>query len=163
MSEILLTSNDADVGAALGELGPPTSAVMFLERVPPDWLDSGEVADGIRMAAYDSTTDWQCWERGRVFCDEWELRWEGQSAVYTGAPVTLTRFVQGPDLPGAPRLGSYYLWGVRDGNRFLELQIPRALTYPVTSGRRVKVRVAEWRDEDGELVTSRFMGLEGVD
>jgi hypothetical protein len=136
---------------------------MFLERVPSRWLDRAEIADGIRFATYDATTDWTHWERGRVFCQEWELRWEGQRAVYTGAAITLSSFVPGPALSQCTRReAGYYLWGQRDGNRFIELQVARVLTYPVTAGTRVKLHVAEWFDATGELVASRCIGLEAA-
>lgn len=161
VSEIILTCDHVTLPDTLQELTVPADAVMFLERLPSRWLDRSELADGIRFSAYDTAIDCTQWERGRVFCQAWEVRWEGQHAVYTGATITLSHFVPGPDLSQwARREAGYYLWGQRHGNRFIELQVARVLTYPVTAGTRVKLRVAEWFDTAGELVASRCMRLE---
>lgn len=161
MAEIVLTGNAADLPTAINQLTVPASVLMFLERAPSHRLSESEIADGIKLAAYDNTINLTQWERGRIFCQAWELRWEGERAVYTGANVALPSFVAGHDLSTyARRRASYYLWGTRDGQRFIELQIARELYYPIISGNRVKLVVAEWFDHSGEIVASRFAGLE---
>ena len=163
MAEIILNCANVALSTTLSELIVPVDALMFLERVPDCWLDRAEIADGIRMAAYDPATNWAQWERGRVFCQQWELRWEGQQAVYTGAQTALTNFANGPNLLHATRREiSYYLWGKRDGQRFIELQVARVFNYPVIGGTRVKLRAAEWFDDAGNLLASRFLKLEVV-
>lgn len=163
MSEIILTCANVSLPDAMNELTIPDGAVMFLERVPTRWLDNAEITDGLRLTAYEAGTDWKTWARGRVFCPEWELRWEGARAVYIGVTTTLPNFVAGPDLsPCTRRETRYYLWGQRDGSRFIELQVARVLIYPITTGTRVKLRVAEWFDTAGEMAASRCIGLEGA-
>lgn len=163
MNETILTSSEADLTATLGTLNPSEDAFMFLERVPTCWLDDAEVSLGIQLTTYDSATDWSQWERGRVFCHQWELRWERLRAVYTGLPTTLPGYNSPLELPDVLRREvSYYLWGERNGNRFIELQVARVLAYPVANGQRVKLHVAEWHDKSGEPIASRFTGLEGV-
>jgi hypothetical protein len=161
VAEIILTCPTVNLSAALQALAVPASAVMFLERVPSRWLEEDEVADGIRLAAYDGRTTWGVWERGRVFCDAWELRWEGVQASYTGPVATLPGFGPGPDLAGCKRRETvYYLWGSRDRDRFLELQVARVLTYPVQgAAARLQLRVAEWLGPSGELLAWRCVGL----
>ncbi|NLC58660.1 MAG: hypothetical protein GX774_17645 [Armatimonadetes bacterium] len=139
---------------------------MLLERVPETVLSDAEAAASVLCATYDPNTDWQAWARGRVFCSTWELRWEEGRASYLGAPTPLPGFEEGPSLDGCSRREhSYYLWGSRDRKdprRFTALQIPRVLSYPVDTGRQVKLHVAEWVDHDGLLVAWRCLRLEGV-
>lgn len=163
MAEIILTGNAADLPTAINQLTVPASVLMFLERAPSCRLSAVEVAEGIKLAVYDNTITLTQWERGRIFCQAWELRWEGKRAVYTGTNVALPGFVSGQDLSAcARRRANYYLWGTRDGQRFIELQIARELHYPTTTGNRVKLVVAEWFDHSGEIVASRFAGLEAA-
>jgi hypothetical protein len=161
MGEIILTCANVALPTSLAQLAIPADAVMFLERLPDRWMNREEIADGIRLDIYDAAINLTQWERGRVFCEQWELRWEGERAIYTGAPALLTNFVAGPDLSQSVRQEtSYYLWGKRQGQRFIELQVARILSYPVTAGNRVKLRVVEWFEDAGELIASRFIGLE---
>lgn len=161
MSEIILTSAHVNFNILQNELVIPVDAVMYLERVPSRWLAQAEIASGICITAFDPTTDWANWEKGRVFCRQWELRWEGQQAIYTGEASELSGFITGPDLSHNLRQEkSYYLWGKRDNDRFIELQVARVLSYPVVTGTRVTLHVIEWFNGTGELVASRFTGLE---
>ena len=163
MSESILTCRQASLDSTLKALAPPADAFMFLEIVPTARLDPADRARGIRLETYDSRVDWARWERGRVFCPEWELRWEGSQAVYIGPPVHLPHFEPGPDLSAfCPHDREYYLWDTRQGQRFLELQIARPLFYPVAMGDRVKIQVVEWLDDTGEVVAWRCARLRGA-
>jgi len=163
MSEIILTCADVALASTLGALKVPPDAVVFVERASSRWLDESEIADGIRMSSYDAGMPIESWESGRVFCTQWEVRWDRSHAVYTGESTDLAGFRSGPDISFCARVEkSCYLWGKRDGESFIELRIPRVLTYPVSEGSRVKLRVAEWFDSAGRLVASRCVRLEGV-
>lgn len=163
MVEIILTCPTVALAETLASLSVPSDAVLFMESLQSRWLDESEVADGIRLSTYDAGNKIGSAVRGRVFCDRWELRWEKSKAVYTGESRDLAGFTSGPDISSCTRVEqSCYLWGKRDGDRFIELRIPRVLTYPVASGERVKLRVAEWFDEAGRLVASRCVRVEGA-
>lgn len=163
MSEIILTCADVALPETLGALTVPSDAVAFLQRSPSRWLDESELADGILLSRYNAGTSIESWESGRVFCHQWEVRWDNSHAIYTGESADLAGFESGPDLSSCARVEkSCYLWGKRDGERFIELRIPRVLTYPVAEGARVKLRVAEWFDSAGRLVASRCVRLEGA-
>ena len=163
MGEIILICTDVVFAETLTALGVASDAIVFAERSPARWLNESELADGIRLSAYEVGMRPEAWESGRIFCDRWELRWEHSRAVYTGETAGLAGFSPGPDISACKRVeNSFYLWGKRDGKRFIELRIPRVLTYPVDGGARVKLRVAEWFDAAGRLVASRCLKLEGA-
>lgn len=163
MAEIVLTGSAVDLPTVIIQLNVPASALMLLERAPTQRLNAAEIADGIKLVAYDDTINLTQWERGRIFCPTWELRWEGGQAVYTGVNVVLPGFAAGQNLLGcARRRASYYLWGTRDNQRFIELQIARELHYPITTGHRLKLVAAEWFDRAGQMTASRFVGLEAA-
>lgn len=163
MSEVVLSGTEA-LADTLAALPVPVNALMFLEHIPSVYLEDAESQKGIMLTHYDAATDFTAWERGRIFCSDWELRWDQPRVTYTGTPQSLGNLEQTLDLrPYTKREASYYLWGRREQpGRFIELQIPRVLHYPVEAKEkgRVKLRVAEWVDDAGELVTSRLVDLE---
>ena len=164
MDEIILTNSNADLPATLTALQIPDDALMYLERVPSHWLNADEITNGIQLAAYDEQTNWVEWERGRIFCEQWELRWDHRKAIYTGVMIDLAGFDNDLDLSSCShKKMSYYLWGERLGSseRFIELQVSRVLTYPIAVGRKVKMLAREWFNESGEMIASRFIGMEG--
>ena len=178
--------------ARLTDLLPIISALawhdlsyMYLERIPEAWVSESERYDGLRLERLDQRTPFNEWERGRLFCQDFELRWEKMDGafqvVYVGAPPD--------DLPGFTptdeldlshadtRIRSYYLWGRRVSDEqltavgaskqpaaevFIELRIPRHLHYPVSAAaQQVKVQVCEYIDPtSGTTVYYRFQGLE---
>lgn len=166
MAEIVLTGSVVDLPTVIDKLTVPADAWMFLERVPQQRLSAAEIAEGIKLTVYDDTLNPLQWERGRIFCHSWEIRWEGERVVYIGAPAALPGFINDLDLSACVRRqASYYLWGTRDGQRFIELQIARVLHYPFANslnGQRVKLAVAEWFDPAGKMAASRFMRLEAA-
>lgn len=160
MKECILSCPSVRLAQALAELAP-ASGWMFLERVPDRWLEPAEREHGIRLTRFELQTNWDHWGRGRVFGDDWELRWEDGRVVYTGPERQLLGFRKEQDLPAEPKQTRYLLWGRRGEGRFLELQVPRLLDYPLTS-ERVQLVVAEWFDPSGELIASRCVRLEEV-
>lgn len=160
MKQCILSCPSVRLAEALAELAS-AACWMFLERVPDRWLQPAEREDGIRLTRFDLQTDWDRWGRGRVFSDDWELRWEDGRAVYTGPERQLVGFRKELDLPPESKQTRYLLWGRRGEARFLELQVPRLLDYPLTS-ERVRLVVAEWFDPSGEPIASRCVRLEEV-
>ena len=124
------------------------------------------------------------WEQGRIFHNNFELRWERNrgdifSFIYIGEskvfPMVETKSLSDFEVQDE----SYYLWGEKmtsvtlkqlnqpkATNLFLELQIPRLLRYPVSnrSGKfRVKLSVRHYlHRETGMLEFYRFCRLEEV-
>ena len=161
----------------------PPEALMMLERVPTTFLSDGERENSICLQKYNADENLEAWERGRIFHSDFELRWEKHNAgfviVYIGEPKTLT-------LPHIKSLSdfefndvSYYLWGEKmtadtlklidqpdTENLFLELQIPRLLSYPVSNQHeklRVKLTTRHYlNSETGTLEFYRFRHLEEV-
>lgn len=158
-------------------------SLMMLERVPNVFLSDDEQKRGICLQAYDTNENFEAWERGRIFHNKFELRWEKQGSVfvsvYIGEPTELP-------MPHTESLSdfetqdeTYYLWGERVSadnlkaigqpeatNLFLELQIPRLLPYPVPNGSeksRVKISARHYlNSETGDLEFYRFRHLEEV-
>ena len=167
MRETMLTASGVDLAASLQLLPVSQETWMFLERVPVVYLSDGEREQGIHLTTYEAATDWSEWQRGRVFCAAWELRWEGAAVTYTGAQVSdlLAAGFRRSDLLEAasePRAANYYLWGERAGDYFADGRIPRRLDYPVAEGSRVMLSVLEWFGSRGEPVAWRASGLEAV-
>jgi hypothetical protein len=163
---------------------------MYLERVPNAWLTEPERENGIRLEKFDAATDFAAWERGRIFCEAFELRWEKVDGafhlVYAGAPVELDHFRPAevtltPEEDEGERDGAYHLWGKRvaadkldlvgaeeeDGYApFVEGKVSRVLYYPVSPAdhkQRIKLTVREYVDpEDGRVIYYRFRGIEEV-
>jgi hypothetical protein len=157
---------------------------MYLERVPDRWLTDEERRDGLRLEEFAPEADLNVWERGRIFCADFELRWEwldgAFQAVYVGSPTELPGFTPTDDLnldDTTPREQSYMLWGNRVPDdqletvgvelskgqpTFIEFQVPRVLHYPVSErAQRVRLRVREYVDPgSGARCYYRFLGLE---
>lgn len=159
MRECILSCPTVRLAETLAALAPDSGAWMFLERVPNRWLEAAERADGIRLTQFAEQTEWDRWERGRVFSDAWELRWGDNRAVYTGVARELSGFHNELDLPEESRATCYLLWGRRTDGGFVELQVPRVLHYPLKS-KRVRLVAREWFSPSGEPVASRCVRLE---
>ncbi|MBU0496240.1 MAG: hypothetical protein KKA73_07125 [Chloroflexi bacterium] len=184
MTDTIMWARLDDPAAPVSALAWPRPSYMYLERVPEAWLDEAERQSGLRLELLDPATQFQVWERGRVFCDTCELHWEKLAGafqvVYVGPPANLPGFELAEDLDlraTEVRTRSYYLWGSRvsdeqldlvgtsklpDSEIFIELKVPRILRYPVSpQAGRVKVKVCEYVDPvSGDMVYYRFQGLE---
>ena len=160
-----------------------SESLMMLERVPTAFLSDDEQNSGICLRAYDANEDLRMWERGRIFHNNFELRWEKQGdvfvIVYIGEPAELpvphTKSLSGFKTKDE----THYLWGERMSshnlkaigqpnatNLFLELQIPRLLPYPISNrGRKSRVKISArhyLNSETGDLEFYRFRHLEEV-
>jgi|Deesub1362A_J573_1020465.scaffolds.fasta_scaffold00513_9 hypothetical protein len=157
--------------------------LMLLQRVPGNWLSEEERAEGVRLERFDSATNFDQWEQGRIFNAEFELRWEQVDgtfhAVYCGDKKEPPGFAEVKEIDLAAlttKQRSYFLWGERVKEEdlpvigqspgtlvFLEFQVPRLLHYPVSpQAKRAKLKVLEYRDATGALVYYRFCGVERV-
>ncbi|NJN68117.1 MAG: hypothetical protein HC884_16100 [Chloroflexaceae bacterium] len=105
-----------DLTAPVRSLRWSAQAAMYLERVPLALLDEPGIRDGIRFESYQDDMDWSAWQRGRIFDEQHELKWERVNdrlhIVSCGqhVPAELTPF----PLP-AVRVEErcYYTWGKR--------------------------------------------------
>lgn len=181
--ECILWARLDDPGSAVDALDVPPSSVMVLERVPNAWLSDAERRNGLRLDIIEPGVEFGRWERGQVFCDAFELRWEridgAFQTVYVGAPVGLPGFVEAEevDLSGTNTADrELFLWGTavaqdrleavgvvdeEGSSAFVDFRIPRLLRYPVgTDAARVRLRIREYCDpSSGERVYYRFLGL----
>jgi hypothetical protein len=187
MSERILWAAPADLNAAAASLPWPETTYMYLERGLRAWLNEEEIADGVRLERYDRSINLQPWDKGRIFCRDFELRWErweeGIAAILLGAAPPAEGFQEEPqvDLAGADVDDRrYFLWGLKvedsdraavgvehpqrqgSGEPFLELRIPRVLRYPLTGERRqALLNVREYRDRaTGAVLHYRLTGVE---
>lgn len=161
-------------------------SLMMLERTPGVFLPEDARENGIRLRKYDVDENVEDWERGRIFHENFELRWEKQdgtfSIVYIGGPkCSLPSGINTESLADFDTQDDgYYLWGEKvtadtlellgrsgdeeTANSFLEPQIPRLLSYPVSNRNekfRVKISVRHYLNRDtGALEFYRFRGLE---
>lgn len=160
-------------------------SLMLLERVPCFFLSDDERQDGICLRKYNARENFEAWERGRIFNDDFELRWEKQDqvfvVVYIGKPKDLPMLgTDTKSLSGFKTYNDdYYLWGEKLSedrlklieqptaiSLFLELQVPRLLHYPVSNQNeksRVKLSARHYlNSETGALEFYRFRHLEEV-
>lgn len=186
MSDVIQWARVDDLAPVVAALNVPDRCYVYLERVPERWLTEEERRDGLRLERFAPDEDFNIWERGRIFSELFELRWEkldgAFQAVYVGAPAELDGFAPADELDLVEkRTGerSYLLWGNRvpddeletvgaerrEGQQvFIEFQVPRVLRYPVSDqARRVRLRVREYVDRgSGAVCYYRFLGLEEV-
>lgn len=166
MGEVILSCENITLENILNKLEQnglfdPANTVVFWERLPSKMLNDLEIASGTGFASCDIGKNWTESEKGRIFCSNWELRWEKQHIIYIGNQVNLTDFSLELDLSAYNCIeASYYLWGEKDQDRFIELQIARTLNYPILTSKRVKLKFAEWSDATGLLIASRCKALE---
>ncbi len=183
MTEQICWGTTKDLFPIVQALASPPESLMMLERVPSSFLSDDEREKGICLRKYDDGEDFEAWEYGRIFHDDFELRWEKQSeafsVVYIGEPKALQIPDTKPLSDFETRDDSYYLWGEKmtedtlklvgqpkTANLFLELQIPRLLRYPVSNRNekfRVKLSARHYLNaKTGALEFYRFRHLEEV-
>ncbi len=186
MTEVIQWARLETLNTTIDVLKPQATCYVYLERVPDRWLTDEEQQKGLRLEKFTPEQDFNEWERGRIFCEIFELRWEKLDGafqiVYVGAPKELPGFTLSDELDlGDKRVEerSYMLWGNRVPNiqmetvgaeeregqpAFLEFQMPRLLYYPVSDqAQRVRLRVREYVDPgNGARCYYRFLGLEEI-
>jgi hypothetical protein len=185
MGEILATGPVADIIALIRSYHLPLDAFVLCEQIPQHVVtDEQTREDLLRFALLDdegiealiatSTS-------GRVFQEDFELRWEKDRAqyqvVYLGNERELpglTRVNSLDELKKSERPGHYYLFGTilktaqrnqigldEKGGYYAEIRIPRLLRYPYEAGtERVCVTTCEYTNkETGDVELFRFRGL----
>lgn len=184
MTDRILWAKLTDPRTAAAAVTWPQPAYMYLERGLGAWLADDEIADGVRLEALDLRTDFRAWAKGRIFCADFELRWEkletDYAAILIGAAPPVPGFVEADELDLARavvQVRSCILWGLRiedndlaaagvaragRGEPYLELRIPRVLRYPVPGvKRRTALRVCEYMDgSTGAVLHYRLAGVE---
>ncbi len=153
---------------------------MYLELIPLALLHAKDIHTGIRLEHYDATTPFDNWRRGRVFDTHQEVKWEWYNGSFhivscgKQIPQGLTAFPL-----NAARVSIdnwYYIWGTQTDNTeiramqpnanaaaFVELQIPRILSYPVSENAwRVQIHMKEFYASNGALCYTRWCGLKEV-
>ena len=162
-------------------LNCPSGALMMLERVPNTFLPNDERQKGICLRKYDKDENFETWEYGRIFHNDFELRWEKHDGVFVAVYIGKLKALPMPNTKSLSDFeiqdDSYYLWGEKMtvdtlklinqseiANLFLELQIPRLLCYPVSNrNEKVRVKIAARQylnSETGTLEFYRFRHLE---
>lgn len=166
------------------KLDYPSESLIMLERVPNTFLSDDERDKGICLRKYDKDENFEVWEHGRIFHNDFELRWEKQDrgfgVVYIGQPKALSMLDTKSLSDFELQDDSYFLWGEKvtadtlklinrpeTANLFLELQIPRLLCYPVSDNGNEKFRMKlsarhYLNSETGVLEFYRFLHLEKV-
>ena len=165
-------------------LSCPPESLMMLERASSTFLSDNEREKGICLSRYDERENFEAWEHGRIFHDNFELKWKKQDStfvvIYIGEPKDLPMLDNNRELFDFELHDhDYYLWGEKvtadtleligqseTENLFLELQIPRFLYYPVSNKNkkfRVKLSVRHYQNaKTGHLEFYRFRHLEEV-
>ncbi len=162
--------------------------VFFLaERLPQHAIVNGQERQHLLRFAYlPEVTDIDGYTSGRIFREDFELRWEKDNdgsywVVYLGAKQEISgleeRKEDREELEKLERVGEskhYYLFGDRldpddlkqmglepSERYYAEVRIPRLLHYPAPPGaRRVQLTVCEYTYQDtGQVRLFRFQNL----
>jgi hypothetical protein len=173
-----------ELNSIVQSLNCPPESLMMLVRVPTTFLQEAQRENGICLQKYDAGENFDAWEQGRIFHDDFELRWEKENGhfnvVYIGKEISLSIFTEEESVKLSEmqtEIVNYYLWGEKltkdnlkligqpeTANLFLELQIPRLLRYPVSNRNerfRVKLSVRHYLNSNtGALEFYRFLHLE---
>ena len=186
MSQAIYWAKLEDLSPAIGAIPPAPDTLMLLERLPLTWLDQEALATGLRFERFNPQEPFNRWERGRIFNEAGELRWEKIDhyfqTVYVGTDeIELPEpFSRDETLPlGEPAIHCYYLWGKRLEAEALETmgRLPTAQVfaefaaggilaeYPVAEpgdrqAGRVRIEIAVYIDPDTqERLYYRFQGV----
>lgn len=177
MNDVILQGFVDDIGQLLQEFSFPGESWMLLKR-EDDWFQR-EGQEKIVFDAFQQEPDIWEWAKGCVFCRNGEIRWckanVGYQVVFTGkecisslkpADINLTdcEIQETKYLLWGKKLDSPEEYGIESGGSvFLEMQIPRLLTYPVPDDAdMVWLYVREFTSrKTGLLVHSRWFDLRG--
>lgn len=177
MNDVILQGFVDDIGQMLQEFNFPGKSWMLLEK-EDDWFQR-EGQEKIVIDAFQQQPDIGEWAKGCVFCRNGEVRWckanGGYQIVFTGKGCVSSLKPADINLTECEiRETKYLLWGKKfdnpkeygiesEGSVFLEMQIPRLLTYPVPDDvDMVWLHVREFiSPKTGLLVHSRWFDLRG--
>ena len=150
----------------------------FLQMMSLIIIDTGymllERPETTLFKKYSGDTDWTAWHFGRIFCAEFDFRWQKSDDVFHVVVISdevpayfSTRFRL--DLDGDKydqRSIRWLLWGRKEeGDRWIERIVPQILSYPIEAneGSRVALSVIEYINPAYSKVEFyRFIGLEEV-
>lgn len=185
-NDIIQQAEFVDPQRAINALPWPDSSLIYLEKVITGWLPPDSL-QAPQLTFFDPNTDFKAWERGRIFCTDFELRWEKVTdkfrLVYVGKPMTIEGFSLATDMldlaPTKTEKRSYYLWGRRVAQDnlekvglkhepkgigiFIEMRVNAHLYYPVQHEKtnRIKLKVCQYRhQETGQIMYHRYQELE---
>ncbi len=169
-----------DITRLLAETHFPDDAYFVGEQQPQHVISRPKERQALLLfAQYNRALPFADYTAGRIFHQDFELRWEREDGetrvVYVGTeqyhPASL-EFARNVEMQ---KPVYYYLFGERlrpnelerigppaqEGD-FAEVRIPRLLHYPVQSqGRRVLLAVSQSLDPDnGSVTLFRFQGIE---
>lgn len=179
--EVLSTGEVPDIAAFVKASDFPSEAFVLVERFPSQAVtDPQERQNLLRFAFLADDIDLSLYTSGRVFHQDFELRWEQEAhrtrVVYLGKARNL------PGLPPGKKLDiwetcekSYYLFGKRlaspesmrlqeeqNSSYYAEVRIPRLLQYPVQA-QQVQLAVREYVEKaTGRVQLFRFLKLEAA-
>ncbi len=120
MGQALYSAKVEDIAAMVKGISWPADTLMILERLPLRWLNQADIDTGLCFERFEADTAFNTYERGRIFHQDGELRWEKIEqrfwAVYVGSDdITLPEAFSKDDSLSLdePRSQTYYLWGKR--------------------------------------------------
>lgn len=191
VDEMLSSGPVGDIVELIEACNFPENAFLLLERLPDEVIDEADRKARRNLLRFDHLyplndevkAEIKRASSGRVFQENFELRWErldqGNQAVYLGEERKIPGLEPDTEvLQGVTRKNKttpYYLFGTKldarrqqelgleeDSGFFAEVRIPRLLRYPIkTDARRVQLHVNEYVDEKtGEVQLFRFQKLE---
>lgn len=189
--EILCTGPVRDVAALIRAGDFPQDAYFLAERLPQQVIvDPQQRQDLLRFARLRDISDDNDIARytsGRVFDQDFELRWEKDAdgsykVVYLGNERSIPGLKKDEEelkkLDRSKEPKHYYLFGEYlnkeklesmgiepEEGYYAEVRIPRLLRYPAPKGaRRVQLTVYEYIDkETGRVSLFRFQGLQAAE
>lgn len=190
MTEMFCTGSVNDIAALIAEchfISEEQSKPLFLaESLPQHVVGSPEERrDLLRFAQFATDIPFAKYTSGRIFHQDFELRWEKNDGkidvVYVGTERRLPsalKVVRDLDLKKREEPKYYYLFGTRlnadelqeigippEPGYYAEVRIPRLLRYPAPEGAmRVQLAVCEYVDEaTGKVELFRFQGLKAAE
>ena len=159
-------------------------AIFLIEQLPSHVVTQAQRKDLLRCEPFDASVRFADYTSGRIFRQDFELRWEKEGnafrVVYVGPERNMSPLKAERNL-ALEKKGSakpYYLFGERLGTEglakigpvavegdFAELRIPRLLHYPVEKSKRyVQLFIQEYVDRGtGEVALFRFQAIRAVE
>ena len=157
-------------------------ATFLIEQLPSHVITQAQRKDLLRCEPFDASIRFADYTSGRIFRQDFELRWEKEGnafrVVYVGPERNMSPLkAQGLVLEKKGSAEPYYLFGERLGTEglekigsvavegdFADLRIPRLLHYPVEKPQRyVQLFIQEYADkETGDVVLFRFQAIIAV-
>lgn len=145
MGEAIYSAQVDDIATVVGAITWPDDTLMILERLPLRWLEQEEIETGLRFEVFEPEAPFNQYERGRIFHEAGELRWEKINQKFRTVYVGSDEIALPPDFTKDDTLSlhkeeqpqSYYLWGKRltdDALAILERQPGAAMFAEFTVG-----------------------------